>query len=451
MSRESEEPIILSGLDIGTKKISLVVAETDPFSNEMQIISISSARSRGVRKGNILDPDLCVESIREAIDKSESALGLHILETYISFGPSGTEIFPMDISIDLHEDGVSLCPVTSNDMKKAVETSISAARKRCGECLLHILVLGYSVDGGDKTIDPRGLKGVSLSVEVLAIFVPSGSAIEACKCAEKAGLNVRGVIHKSISSAFGSLLPDEMNAGSVSVDIGAGTTSVAFCSGGLIMNVGHFPIGGDHVTNDVSNMLNIPVSKAEYLKREVSLIENEDGLYDELEFEIEGKPFLTTVGDVLNIISPRIEEIFSNFLKPAIFTFCAGEKCGKIAFSGGVSSTSGFLDFSEDFFPGLAIIANPVGISSLPPHGRGPESVSALGIFNYINTRDENHGLYLEPFMSEMPESSILSERPEGHKTFHGVRVKKIKGIRRSRGFFARFFQELKNAFSELF
>ncbi|MDO9508573.1 MAG: cell division protein FtsA, partial [Thermovirgaceae bacterium] len=380
MRREAEDPFILSGLDIGTKKISLVVTETYPTSSEMQVISIGSARSRGIRKGDILDPDLCVESIREAIDEAESSLELHVSDTILSVGPSQVDSIILNETIRLRDDGTPERPVTSSDMRDVTGKAIAAARARSQDCLLHAIPLEYSVDRSDFMPDPRGYKGTELSVSLLAVFVPEKSVRDAVECAEKAGLNVIGVIHKSISAAFGSLLSDEMNTESVAVDIGAGTTSAAFFKDGLLRGVALFPIGGDQVTNDIANVLDIPSSKAEFLKREVSLAESADALDDELEFDMDGKAFITSVEEVLCIIVPRIEEILSRFLKPLINDFGTSEKIRSIVFSGGVTSSQGFMAVVEPLFDAPARIGNPVDSSSLPPPGRGSEFASAVGI-----------------------------------------------------------------------
>lgn len=451
MRRETEDPFILSGLDIGTRKISFVVTETDPVSFEMQVISISASRSRGIRKGDILDPDLCVASIQEVIDEAESALGLHVYDTVISFGPPQSDSLILDQTITLHEEGIPEKSVTSSDMKKAVEATIAVAKTKSKECLLHAIPLSYSVDGGHPTSDPRGYKGTELTVSLLTVFVPESSVLAVIECAEKAGLRVKGIIHKSISTAFGSLLPEEMQTGSVAVDIGAGTTSVTICNGGSIRDIAQFPIGGDHITNDIANVLDIPLSKAEYLKREVSLVEGKDSLDDELEFDVEGKAFITSVEEVLDIILPRVEEILKDFLQPWIKSCSPVESGGTIVFSGGVATSPGFMTVVDEIFQCRARIGTPVGMSSLPPKGRGSEFVSSVGIFNYINERDENQGSYLEPFFAEMPEEIEASGRIEKQRGVPAKNMHPFRKNKRGKGFFTGLIQELKHAFRELF
>lgn len=437
MRREAKDPFILSSLDIGTKKISFVVTENDPDSFDMQVIFAGSARSRGVRKGDILDSDLCVESIRSVIDEAESSLGLHVDETVISFGPSLIDSFIIDQTITLHEEGTPARPVTSGDMKMAVDAAMAASGTRSQESLLHAIPLDYSVDGGPPTSDPKGYKGTYLTVSLLSVCVPESSVMTAIECARKAGLKVKGIIHKSISATFGSLLPEEMEKGSVAVDIGAGTTSAAFCIDGSIRDILQFPIGGDHITSDIATILEIPSAQAEYLKREVSLAESEDSLGDELEFDIEGKAIVTSVEKVLGIISPRVDEILIDFLEPWIKAFVAERGIETVVFSGGVVASPGFMIAVNDIFQCRTRIGVPIGMSSLPPKGKDSEFVSSIGVFNYLSEKDRNRGFYLEPFFTEMTAAIDKGYPPRDHK--------------RGKGFLAGMIQELKHAFRELF
>ncbi len=72
MRHEKEEPVVLSGLDIGTRKVSIVVAEKDPVSSDFQILAMESTRSRAISRGEIVDKDLAVESMRKVIEIAES-------------------------------------------------------------------------------------------------------------------------------------------------------------------------------------------------------------------------------------------------------------------------------------------------------------------------------------------------------------------------------------------
>ncbi|HOC81560.1 MAG: Cell division protein FtsA [Synergistetes bacterium ADurb.Bin155] len=446
MRRGKVEPIIWSGLDIGTRKISLIVAETDPLSQDTQVIAVGSSRTRGISKGEIRDADLVVESIRKAVDEAEKAFDLNVRDAFLSIGPTSVSSFILEHKCTLSEEGITERPVTGKDMKDIIREAMKGAREITEDLLLHAIPLAYSVDAGPSVKDPRGALGSELATEVLFIGLAEEEVRRSISCAEKAGLNVLGVIHKSIASAFGSLSVEELEDGAVAVDIGAGTTTVTYARGGQVRGVGVFPGGGDLVTQDISEVLTIPASKAEYLKREVSLFESPEDLGDELEFEMGGEPFVVTVQDVLGIVSPRIEEIFFRFIVPKIEEFEQEGTLSAIVFSGGVAGSKGFMDLASESFETPVRLGEPVKGTSLPPHARGCEFSSTVGIVNYLLERDNNPDNLLEPVFGALaPEEAGMIKTPSPWKG------KLVKKENEGKGPMARFFDALRNAFSELF
>jgi cell division protein FtsA len=263
-------------------------------------------------------------------------------------------------------------------------------------------------------------------------------------------LNVLGVVHKSIASAFGSLSEKELEDGAVAVDIGAGTSTVTYAREGLVKDMAVFPVGGDLVTQDVSELLSIPASKAEYLKREVSLCEAPEDLQDELEFEMSGESFVVSVQNVLDIVSPRIEEIFFRFIVPKIEEFERGGALRTIVFSGGVAESPGFIDLASESFEIPVRLGVPVKGSSLPPHARGCEFSSTVGIVNYLLERDNYPESLLEPGSLGLGVALGLEQTGEiiASNPWKGRAGKKASGGKYS---MTRFFDALKNAFRELF
>lgn len=450
MRRGKQEPIIRSGLDIGTRKISLIVTETDPLSSEMQVIAVGSARARGISKGDIQDPDLVVESIRRAVDEAETAFDLNIRDTFLAVGPSSASVFRLEHRFPLREEGTPERPVTGKDMKDAVKGAVRVAREKGKELLVHAIPLGYSVDSGFPVRDPRGLKGSVLTVEVLFIGLPEEGVRRSITCAEKAGLKILGVVHKSIASAFGSLSEEEIIDGAVAVDIGAGTSTVTCVRDGTIRDVSIFPAGGDLVTQDVAKLLMIPTSKAEYLKREISLFEDPCDLQDELEFDLDGEPFVATVQDVLDIVFPRMEEILFDFLSPRIEEFGQEKFLRSIVFSGGVACARGFLDLVNDNYDIPVRIGGPVNAMSLPPQARGCEFASTVGIVNYLLEREAHPEILLEPCLAE------LTGAPDDEQSMDILILDPRRSVatrkgNRGKGPMDGFIDALKNAFRELF
>ncbi len=453
MRPEPADPFLNSVLDIGTRKIAVAVFESDPATTEFHVNCIATAHSMGIRKGDILDPDLVVESIRQAFEKAEKEVGLHIRDTVASFGPTGTRTIVSEYKICLSDETEPEKPVNASDMKEVVAKAIASECPRPEEFLMHAFPMEYSVDGGHPLKDPRGVKGTELSVSVLCIFVPEQSFLDALDCVRKSGVHVHGIIHKAVSSALGLLSNEEFRRGAVVVDMGAGTTSITTIRDSRIRGVSLLPTGGDHVTGDVAEVLGIPSSAAEFLKREVSLEEEEDSLSDELEIEIDGKPFVATVEEVLYIVYSRFEEMMVRFVKPGILSMSSGKGPMEVLFSGGMTRSPGFIDMTENLTGFRCRIAEPVNSRSLPPGKGGPEFNSLIGSIRYISEREESPLDYLEPSFeayNEGPDDRSPIDRDTS--AIFGARVKPFRsGKRGKKNRLSGLADAVRKAFRELF
>ena len=79
----------LVGLDIGTSKICAVVGEINE-AGALSIVGLGQARSRGVRKGEIVDLNLTQEDIRNAIVEAEQMADVEIRSVYL--GVTGAHV-----------------------------------------------------------------------------------------------------------------------------------------------------------------------------------------------------------------------------------------------------------------------------------------------------------------------------------------------------------------------
>jgi cell division protein FtsA len=88
---------------------------------------------------------------------------------------------------------------------------------------------------------------------------------------EKAGIKVDGLVAEAFAAGECILMPDEKDMGVIFVDIGGGTTEVSvFKNEKLLMNQ-CLPVGGDHISNDLSIALKMSYAESERLKKQFQL------------------------------------------------------------------------------------------------------------------------------------------------------------------------------------
>src|SRR6266487_3238273 len=78
-------PIII-GLELGTSKVCAVVGQLNETGG-LNIIGLGQAKSRGVRKGEVINPTAANEDIRNAIVEAEQMADVEIRSVYL--GVSG--------------------------------------------------------------------------------------------------------------------------------------------------------------------------------------------------------------------------------------------------------------------------------------------------------------------------------------------------------------------------
>lgn len=254
------EPEIIVGLDLGTTKTAVVVAERDENLRDPQIIGIGQAKSLGIRKGMIINLEQAVESVKAALRDAESMVGFGIEEVTVAF--SGID-FTSVISRGMVSLGRTPRQVTIQDVERVIEAAQSELAVPPNRYTLHTIPVKYSIDGNSGIDDPLGMTGIRLEIELQSVIVPSSVMQNVVNCIERAGVSVKGLVVKSLSTAMGALTNEEKQSGVISLSVGGGVTTVAMFTDGRPVKLGIIPIGGDHITNDLAYVLKIPISKAE--------------------------------------------------------------------------------------------------------------------------------------------------------------------------------------------
>ena len=111
----------IAGLEIGSSKICVVVGEPDA-SGTLEILGLGQSRSRGVRDGEIVKPELVTEDVRKAVLEAGQMADVKIRSVYL--GATGEHICGLT-----HCDGHSMVSAISpDDVGDAVKNAIRLVR-----------------------------------------------------------------------------------------------------------------------------------------------------------------------------------------------------------------------------------------------------------------------------------------------------------------------------------
>lgn len=252
---------MIAGLDIGTTKVAALIGDvTDDM--RVNIIGVGVASSRGLRKGTVVDIEQATQSIEQAVEQAEHMAGRRIESVFV--GVTGEHIRSLNskgmvaVTSPTHE-------ISREDVERVMESSRTVVLTPDRE-IIHAIPRGYIVDGQDGIRHPEGMSGSRLEVETHIIHGSSTFLQNITKCVQRARLQVNELVVEPIATAAAVLTEAERDLGVALADIGGGTTDVAVFTGGEIYYTGVVPIGGNHVTNDISMGLRTPPEESERIK-----------------------------------------------------------------------------------------------------------------------------------------------------------------------------------------
>ncbi len=254
---------LMVGLEIGTAKICVVVGEGRP-DGTIKILGVGQAPSRGVRKGEIVDFETAMKCVHEAVVDAEEKSDVMIRSVYLAVTGSHIQSFNNRGLVTLPEDREEIDEADVDDVKlNAREVSIPQANT-----FLHSIIQHYHVDGQEGVLNPVGMLGERLEADFHIIHGVRTRIQNAIRCVRELPLDVEDVVFSALAGAQVVLTPNQKNLGALVIDIGGGTTDYILYVDGAIKQSGCLAVGGDHITNDISMGLRIPMTRAEKLKLE---------------------------------------------------------------------------------------------------------------------------------------------------------------------------------------
>ena len=370
---------LIVGLDIGTSKVVAIVAEINE-KNDIEIIGLGTCRSRGLKKGVVVDIESTVQTIRSAIQEAELMAGCNIHAVYT--GIAGNHIRSLNshgiVAIRDNE-------VTAGDVERVIDAAKAVAIPTDRK-ILHIIPRDFIIDSQEGIKQPIGMSGVRLEAKVHIVTGAVSAAQNIIKCVRRCGLEADDIVLEQLASSYSVLTEDEKDLGVCLVDIGGGTTDLAVFANGAISHTSVIPIAGDHVTNDIAVALRTPTQDAEELKvgHACALVQlaNSDETVDVP--SVGNRPQRRMSRQTLaEVVEPRYVELFT--LVQAELRRSGYERLivAGIVLTGGSSNMRGVVELAEEVFHLPVRVGTPQYVSGLVELVRNPIHATGTGLLLY--------------------------------------------------------------------
>src|SRR5438477_4374186 len=372
---------LMVGLEIGTSKICVVVGEGRP-DGPIKILGVGQAPSRGVRKGEIVDFETAMKCVHEAVVDAETKSDVMIRSVYVAVSGGHIQSFNNRGCVMLPEERDEIDDQDVDDVKvNAREVSIPAQN-----AFLHSIIQHYHVDGQDGVLNPIGMLGQKLEADFHIIHGVRTRIQNTIRCVKELPLEVEDVVFTALASAQVVLTQHQKNLGALVIDIGGGTTDYILYVDGAVKQSGALGVGGDHITNDISMGLRIPMTRAEKLKIEEGsvtlgnclpgdtiLLKDDSGFAGkEIERETLNTIIHLRLRETFELLKRRLdEESFISYLGGGIFI------------TGGCSLLSGVDHLAEQIFEMPARVAHAQTASGVTSAVENPQFSAAIGLIKY--------------------------------------------------------------------
>lgn len=372
---------IIVGLEVGTSKVCAVVGEINQ-TGALNVIGLGQCRSRGIRKGEIADASAVAEDIRNAIVEAEQMADVEIRSVYL--GVTGGHIRGFT-NRGVHPVVSADREITREDVEDVIKNA-KAINLPAENYVLHAIRQHFLVDGQDGIIDPIGMLGARVEVDMHVVHGHFNRLQNAIRAVKGLQLEVEAIVFNGLASSLSLLTSEQKEMGALVIDIGGGTTEFVVYSNGIIKHTGVLAVGGDHVSNDLAYGLKVPLGKAEELKihHGSAFVEDADKGQTVTTNNELGLPVKTiNLEHLRRIMSLRLEEIFElieqeltkagllNYLRAGVFI------------SGGGARIPGILKLAEKVFQMPASMGRTSTISGLKSALEQPEFATAIGLVKF--------------------------------------------------------------------
>ncbi len=371
----------LVALEIGTSKVRAIVGE-HLEDGSLMITGLGECASCGVRKGEIIDFGNAQNCVRTALQAAEENGRVDIRTVLLALTGGHIRNLINSGAVPVMDPGHG---ITERDMEHARETA-RAVNLPTEQDVLHTICQKFYVDDQAGVVDPEGMVGAQLKVDMLILHGSRTRMRNLVKAVTDLKIDVQDAAFSGFCAALAVITPEEKESGVALIDLGAGTTDYVVYAGNAIALAGVLAVGGDHVTNDIARAFCVPLLEAERLKEvSGSAIADLASRTQRIGLAADtGQPERTfRVADLNTVIQLRMEETF-NLLKRMLDEHDLRHALGGgIVLTGGGAHMRNIERLAERVFGLPCRIGRPRNVTGLAVVTEGPEYATTVGAIRY--------------------------------------------------------------------
>ncbi|MEL6207080.1 MAG: cell division protein FtsA [Pseudomonadota bacterium] len=394
MRKQAMDRGVVAILDVGTAKIACLVLRFDgrdrlphqdgvgglAGQSSFRVIGVATTRSRGVAFGEIDAMQETERAIRTAVQAAQKMAGVRVDHVIACFSGARPRSYGLEGRIELAESTVS-----EDDVARVLADcdvpDLGAHRE-----VLHAQPVNFALDHRTGLGDPRGQLGNVLTADMHLLSVEESAVQHLLYCIKRCDLELAGIASSAYVSGISALVEDEQELGGACIDIGGGATGISVFIKKHMIFADSVRIGGEHVTRDISQGLQVAMNTAERIKTVYGGVVA-TGMDDREMIEIGGDTGdwehdrrTVSRAELIGIMRPRVEEILEEVrqrLDAAGFDHLPAQQ---IVLTGGSSQIPGLDGLATRILGQQVRLGRPLRVQGLPQAAAGPAFASAVGL-----------------------------------------------------------------------
>ncbi len=391
---------IIVGLEVGTSKVTVAVCASNPGGTP-QLLGVGNAVSNGVREGEIVDFAAATACIKEALADAEEKADVKIQSVFLSVTGDHITGFNSRGCVNLPADRNKIADEDCEDVAISAR-DVDIPRQAV---FLHSVLQKYRVDGQYGISNPVGMRGRKLEADFHIVQATGNRVKNAIRCVKEIGIEIEDVIFAGLASAQMMVTPHQKEMGALVLDIGGGTTDFVLYLDGEVHKCGVLPVGGNQITDDISQRLRISMDQAENMKiGEGSALLEVKGLSKEISIPPQGNfPGGAVDRIILNkIIRLRMQEALASIARSLSNDHDLTFLNAGVFITGGTSQLTGLDKLAEEIFE-LPVHLSPWNGVSVPgSFVENPIFSTVLGLIQFDNATIGSDPSKPNPFLGRL-------------------------------------------------
>ncbi|MBI2866728.1 MAG: cell division protein FtsA [Chloroflexi bacterium] len=396
----------LAAIDLGASKVRVLVGQPKG-TGEVEVLGVGKAPCSGMHRGQIKDGQEVARALKQAVEQAQSGAGVPIKEAYVALSGPYVSAVESQGSVTLHPADRTVSRVT---IKAAIDQASEAASRGRGEAL-HVIPLGFSVDGGQaQTRGPLGMSASALEVQTEVVVAEPGPLHEIADLLKKSAVRVRGLVYTPVASGMAVVTQAETERGALVADVGHNATNVALYQQGQLRHTFAVPVGGYHFSNDIAVALGTTFAVADGLKLKHAQVDLSQVSIDEIAqvpSHSLGQMKELKRESLCQLLKDRMQELMSIIAVKARAAGCPTASMGSIVFTGGGSLLPGLEKLGRDLFRGSVRIGRPHGFRYQLGDLRDPGDAAVAGALLWAMKQSSGWDLSLDGYPAEAVKSAL--------------------------------------------